>query len=182
MGHPAHFATRAVLSESAVAHRHPQLCEPARAARGPGGGGTRARVRERSFGTPQAVMVLYVGGDLSRKRIDWQAVWPDGAGAPPAPIVRWKPAAIRVHDRRQRARQRSPRVCRPRRRDAAQGRAARRLAGRRGRRAPRRVSPGNVERRSRRRRSVNDGSGDDYGSGSSAETASHSRGTSSPPL
>ena len=23
-------------------------------------------------------MVLYVGGDLSRKRIDWQAVWPDG--------------------------------------------------------------------------------------------------------
>jgi transposase len=32
-------------------------------------------------------MVLYVGGDLSRKRIDWQAVWPDGsecsAGAAP---------------------------------------------------------------------------------------------------
>ena len=24
-------------------------------------------------------MVLYVGGDLSRKRIDWQAVWPDGS-------------------------------------------------------------------------------------------------------
>jgi transposase len=23
-------------------------------------------------------MVLYVGGDLSRKRLDWQAVWPDG--------------------------------------------------------------------------------------------------------
>jgi len=23
-------------------------------------------------------MVLYVGGDLSRKRIDWQALWPDG--------------------------------------------------------------------------------------------------------
>jgi len=32
-------------------------------------------------------MVLYVGGDLSRKRFDWQAVWPDGsecaAGAAP---------------------------------------------------------------------------------------------------
>jgi transposase len=32
-------------------------------------------------------MVLYVGGDLSRKRIDWQALWPDGsecaAGAAP---------------------------------------------------------------------------------------------------
>lgn len=24
-------------------------------------------------------MVLYVGGDLSRKRIDWQALWPDGS-------------------------------------------------------------------------------------------------------
>ena len=23
-------------------------------------------------------MVLYVGGDLSRKRLDWVAVWPDG--------------------------------------------------------------------------------------------------------
>jgi transposase len=32
-------------------------------------------------------MVLYVGGDLSRKRLDWQALWPDGsecaAGASP---------------------------------------------------------------------------------------------------
>jgi transposase len=31
--------------------------------------------------------MLYVGGDLSRKRIDWQAVWPEGsecaAGAAP---------------------------------------------------------------------------------------------------
>jgi transposase len=26
----------------------------------------------------EAVMVLYVGGDLSRKRLDWQALWPDG--------------------------------------------------------------------------------------------------------
>jgi hypothetical protein len=32
-------------------------------------------------------MVLYVGADLSRKRIDWQAVWADGAecGAGAAP-------------------------------------------------------------------------------------------------
>jgi len=27
----------------------------------------------------EAVMELYVGGDLSRKRLDWFAVWPDGA-------------------------------------------------------------------------------------------------------
>src|SRR6202162_6170967 len=27
----------------------------------------------------EAVMELYVGGDLSRKRLDWLAVWPDGA-------------------------------------------------------------------------------------------------------
>jgi hypothetical protein len=26
----------------------------------------------------EAVMELYVGGDLSRKRLDWLAVWPDG--------------------------------------------------------------------------------------------------------
>jgi hypothetical protein len=30
--------------------------------------------------TEEAVMVLCVGADLSRKRIDWQAVWPDGEG------------------------------------------------------------------------------------------------------
>src|SRR2546430_3344103 len=32
-----------------------------------------------SFVSEEAVMELYVGGDLSRKRLDWFAVWPDGA-------------------------------------------------------------------------------------------------------
>jgi len=55
--------------------------------------------------TDEAVMVLYVGGDLSRKRIDWQAaVRPDRGGfaadaAPPVqrayrPGVDWRASAV----------------------------------------------------------------------------------------